>query len=60
MIRDASVGTQKLEKDLPQLSSEIREIRFLRVVFAHRIHTHSVYDAHTVCSQARTNVNACL
>ena len=26
----------------------------------HRIHTHSVHDVHTVCSQARTNVNACL
>ena len=26
----------------------------------HRIHTHSVHDVHAVCSQARTNVNACL
>ena len=26
----------------------------------HRLHTHSVHDVHTVCSQARTNVNACL
>ena len=26
----------------------------------HRIQTHSVHDVHTVCSQARTNVNACL
>ena len=25
-----------------------------------RTHTHSVHDVHTVCSQARTNVNACL
>ena len=26
----------------------------------HRIHTHSVHDVHTVCSQARTDINACL
>ena len=26
----------------------------------HGIHTHSVHDIDTVCSQARTNVNACL
>ena len=26
----------------------------------HSIHTHSVHDVHTVCSQARTNVHACL
>ena len=28
--------------------------------FVHRIHTHRVHDVHTVCSQARTNVNAFL
>ena len=29
-------------------------------VAVHRMYTHSVHDVHTVCSQARTNVNACL
>ena len=26
----------------------------------HRIHTHNLHDVHTICSQARTDVNACL
>ena len=30
------------------------------IYFVHRTYTHSVHDVDTVCSQARTNVNACL
>ena len=40
---------------LSQTSSKV-----LAASSVHKIHTHSVYDVRTVCSQSRTNVNACL